>query len=116
MGIVANITGPQGPAGPSGATWYTGTGMPSSLLGVNGDLYLDTATGFLYEKISGTWQVTGQLTTQNGLPTGGTIGQVLLKNSGTNFDVSWGSALQFLDAGAPDSVYGGIDAVDCGSP
>jgi len=50
--------GPQGPTGPAGANgekWYTGSGAPSAGTGVNGDLYLNTSTGDVYEKVSGAW-------------------------------------------------------------
>jgi hypothetical protein len=48
-------TGPQGPQGLPGNTWYTGTGAPTSDLGSNGDLYLDTATTMVYKKTLGAW-------------------------------------------------------------
>lgn len=38
-----------------GAHWYSGYGIPSSSLGVNGDFYLDFNTGNVYEKESGSW-------------------------------------------------------------
>ncbi|AZZ59001.1 collagen-like protein [Riemerella anatipestifer] len=65
----AGATGPQGlqgPAGPVGATgaqgssMLSGTGTPASSLGVNGDSYVDAATGTVYKKTSGTWTSTGQ--------------------------------------------------------
>lgn len=40
-----------------GVTWYTGTGVPSALLGVDGDLYLDTATGNVYQNTASVWAV-----------------------------------------------------------
>ena len=57
-------TGPQGPqgetgavgtAGTNGATWFNGTGVPSSSLGVNSDFYLDIASSDVYNKVSGVW-------------------------------------------------------------
>lgn len=46
-------TGEQGPAGNDGArgsVWYTGTGAPGVLSGEQpGDMYLDTATGDVYQ-------------------------------------------------------------------
>lgn len=48
-------TGPQGPAGIDGERWYTGAGAPSAGTGANGDLYLNTSNGDVYEKISGSW-------------------------------------------------------------
>ncbi|MDY3532926.1 hypothetical protein PG330_03305, partial [Riemerella anatipestifer] len=65
----AGATGPQGlqgPAGPVGATgaqgfsMLSGTGVPASSLGVNGDSYVDAATGTVYKKTSGVWTSTGQ--------------------------------------------------------
>lgn len=63
----AGATGPQGPqgaqgsagatgpAGANGATWYEGSGAPSSGTGNNGDFYLNTTNGDVYEQASGTW-------------------------------------------------------------
>ena len=60
-------TGPQGPAGSNGtdgtdgtngtngtngATWFMGSGEPSASQGNVGDLYLDTASGNVYQKAS----------------------------------------------------------------
>lgn len=69
----AGPTGPTGPAGPQGATgatgatgapgsvWINGTGAPAVGLGVNGDYYLDTATGNTYTKVSGAWTLIGNI-------------------------------------------------------
>jgi hypothetical protein len=35
--------------------WYTGSGAPDDGTGVDGDLYLDTDTGDVYQKAGGTW-------------------------------------------------------------
>ena len=51
-------TGAQGPAGATGYTpnFITGSGVPSSGTGNNGDLYLNSSTGDLYgPKSSGSW-------------------------------------------------------------
>jgi len=52
----------QGPAGPpgsggggSGSIWYEGAGVPSSGLGADGDFYLNTANGDVYQKAAGSW-------------------------------------------------------------
>ncbi len=47
--------GEQGPAGEAGATWYTGSGVPTAATGANDDLYLNTANGDVYKKVSGAW-------------------------------------------------------------
>jgi hypothetical protein len=45
-----------GANGANGATWLSGSGAPSSGIGVNGDFYLDvTAKAFYGPKASGTW-------------------------------------------------------------
>lgn len=35
--------------------WFTGSGVPSNGLGINGDLYLNTANGNIYQKAAGVW-------------------------------------------------------------
>lgn len=49
------ITGATGPTGPAGTTWHSGAGVPSGGLGANGDYYLDTSSGDVYTKTSGSW-------------------------------------------------------------
>lgn len=49
------LSAAAGAVGADGATWTTGTGIPSG--GVDGDLYLDTATDNVYKRTSGTWAV-----------------------------------------------------------
>lgn len=39
----------------AGSKWYSGTGSPPNSLGNNGDFYLDTSTGNVYEKESGSY-------------------------------------------------------------
>lgn len=110
--------GPQGPAGPTGPTgaagevWFTGTGAPGTVSGaVVGDWYLDSATGNYYDltALPSTWTLRGNLKGPAGatgaqgptgatgsqgpagvgVPAGGTAGQVLTKNTGTNYDTVW---------------------------
>jgi hypothetical protein len=52
-GSPAGATGPTGPAGPFNA-WF-GTDPPSNVTGVNGDVYISTDTGSVYQKASGAW-------------------------------------------------------------
>jgi hypothetical protein len=49
--------GPQGPQGPSGAsTFVSGSGAPTSGVGVDGAIYLDVANGRMYgPKAAGAW-------------------------------------------------------------
>lgn len=69
----AGPVGPQGPDGATGATGaagsngapgtklYTGNGAPSSIVGIDGDSYLDRDNGNWYDKASGAWAVSGVL-------------------------------------------------------
>ncbi|HTC64940.1 MAG TPA: hypothetical protein VK709_19015, partial [Candidatus Saccharimonadales bacterium] len=41
--------------GPRGFGWLSGAGVPSPSIGVDGDLYLNTLTGDVYTKTSGSW-------------------------------------------------------------
>jgi hypothetical protein len=65
-------TGPQGTAGTNGApgsVWYQGTTVPSAATGINGDFYLNTTTGDVYQKASGAWGLQGNIKGATG-PTG----------------------------------------------
>src|SRR5690349_17816448 len=62
--------GPRGLTGPTGATGATGATGPAGADGADGAPGADGADGV-------------------GVPTGGTAGQVLTKDSGTDFDTSW---------------------------
>jgi hypothetical protein len=51
--VVPSAPGPQGPAGTS---IKFGSGAPTSAIGENGDIYIDTDTGFFYgPKADGEW-------------------------------------------------------------
>jgi hypothetical protein len=66
------ITGSAGSNGTNGATWLTGTVVPLPAAGVNNDLYLNTANGNYYVKVSGSWVLQGNLTGPTGLLPNGT--------------------------------------------
>ena len=55
--VASTIVGIQGPAGSGapGTKECTGSGVPASGLGSNGDHYLNTSTGDYYEKAAGVW-------------------------------------------------------------
>ena len=59
--------GNVGPKGDQGFSIFSDPGAPSALLGLDGDLYIDSANGDLYEKISGVWIVEGNLTGPQGI-------------------------------------------------
>jgi hypothetical protein len=61
--------GPAGPAGPAGAAgtpgekWWTGAGDPVGVTGsLDGDLYLDTTDGQVWERIAGAWSLRCDIT------------------------------------------------------
>lgn len=66
--IVANFGPATGATGAPGSVWYFGSVVPDNSLGVNGDLYLNTATGDIYgPKSAGIWGVVaGNLTGNDG--------------------------------------------------
>lgn len=53
--------GTDGTNGVNGSTWHSGSGVPSSGLGVDGDYYFRTDTGGIYNKASGAWSLTTTL-------------------------------------------------------
>jgi hypothetical protein len=87
--------GATGSAGADGKTVRNGTGAPSGALGVDGDFYIDTDADAIYgPKTAGAWGSATSLvgpagTAGQGVPIGGTIGQILAKNSGTDYDTEW---------------------------
>lgn len=50
-----NLTLPQGNQGDPGNVLRSGAGIPSNSLGVDGDYYLDTNSGNLYQRVSGSY-------------------------------------------------------------
>lgn len=87
-------TGPQGPQGPQGATGADGAQGAQGATGAQGPTGATGATGS-----QGATGAQGQ-----GVPAGGTRGQVLVKNTATDYDDSWASvgssARPFNPAGA----------------
>lgn len=56
--ITTLVLGETGPQGPRGTSLLNGTGEPSSLIGIEGDFYLDTISFELYgPKTSGSWGI-----------------------------------------------------------
>lgn len=84
--------GITGPPGPAGSTMYSGDVVPTASMGNIGDFYLLTTNGDIYKKQSSTlWLITTNVKGPQGIgvPAGGTLGQVLMKNSATNYDTEW---------------------------
>lgn len=99
--------GASGTDGTDGLSVLNGSGAPSSSLGVDGDFYIDTTAHAIYgPKASGAWGSSTSLigpagadgtdgtngtdgADGEGVPVGGTTGQVLAKTSDTDFDTEW---------------------------
>jgi hypothetical protein len=86
--------------GGGGAAWFDGAGTPSPGLGNNGDYYLNTTNGDVYEKAGGSWSVVGNIkgpagtngtngTNGVGVPVAGTTGQILAKIDATDYNTEW---------------------------
>lgn len=92
ISIIAGPSGPQGPTGADGSKWYVGTGVPLVGLGVDNDMFLDDATGDVYQKQTGTWTLVDNITGPTGPP-------------GTN-----GTAFEYFDNQVIDLTW--VDATD----
>ena len=79
---LGTLAGPQGPAGADGATGPAGPAGPAGADGPAGPAGADGATG-----PAGADGADGQ-----GVPIGGTTGQILAKNSGADYDTQWVSS------------------------
>lgn len=55
MDGIDGTNGTDGVDGADGATWHVGAAVPDDSLGMDRDLYLDSSTGDIYQKASGTW-------------------------------------------------------------
>jgi hypothetical protein len=81
--------GPQGPKGDTGDTGPAGAAGTNGTNGTNGQgVPAGGSTGQVLRKTNGTDYNTSWVTL-NGIPTGGTTGQVLAKTSATNYAVGW---------------------------
>ena len=104
----AGPTGPQGPQGTPGAQGETGPQGPEGpqgpqgLSGNDGNPGADGAPG-----ANGANGADGV-----GVPAGGTTGQILAKNSGTDYDTGWIDAPTGGSGGILASVYAHKNAVD----
>lgn len=55
------VSGATGPAGSPGAVWRVAAGVPSNSLGIDGDLYLNSASGNVYLRATGTYSVVANI-------------------------------------------------------
>jgi len=49
------LSGSRGPDGTPGSIWYQGSGVPSDILGINNDFYVDVSGNNYYNKQADTW-------------------------------------------------------------
>lgn len=88
-------TGPKGDTGTAGSRWHSVTGTPSTSLGVDTDMAVDTATGNWYRKESGTWSLKGNIKGPKGDK--GDTG-----DPGVNWRGAWDVATEYAER---DGVY-----------
>ena len=102
-----------GGGGGGGSVWYTGSGAPSSGLGVNGDFYLNSTNGDVYEKITGTWTLIMNITGPAG--PAGVVGSVWRTGSGVPSNSLGVDGDYYLRTSNGDVYYksGGVYAVVC---
>jgi len=128
----AGLTGPEGPAGPSGpagavgaagkdgSIMYSGTGVPATTVGVNGDYYLDKNNGNLYgpKTVSGwgtPFTIMGAVGANGANGTNGTNGTTTLSGNGTPATTVGVNGDYFLDK-TNYLLYGPKTAAGWGTP
>ena len=110
--LLLGTDGSDGVDGTDGATWYNGSGAPSSGLGVDGDYYLDTSNGDVYFKASGSYSVVTNLTG----PPGSFTPAALTKTDDTNVTLTLGGtpATALLQATSITAGWAGQLAISRG--
>ena len=114
------VDGARGKDGKNGSKWFSRRGTPNYSLGSVGDFYLEEATGKYYEKTTNLkWELRGSLRGPSGptglvgpagqgVPSGGTAGQILAKLNGSDYATEWVDNV----GGVPDEAYNYIDLSD----
>lgn len=87
ISIQAGPQGIQGIQGTQGSQWYVGTGVPLVGLGVNNDMFLDDATGDVYQKQGGAWVLVDNIKGTAG--TNGTNGTTFEHYATAPVSVTW---------------------------
>ena len=75
-----------------GSVWIVGDGVPDPEVGKVGDLYLDAISGDIYgPKASSGWgaEPVANITPSSQIPAGGAVGSLLVKNSATDYDITF---------------------------
>ncbi|MEM6456048.1 MAG: hypothetical protein AAF772_13215 [Acidobacteriota bacterium] len=102
--------GDPGAPGASGSVWFTGSGAPNGAVGNNGDLYLDTDAGDVYQKASGFWLLEANLAGPAGASPFGVDGDDVYLASG-QFGVGTTSPLAALSLVDGSALFTGTDGV-----
>lgn len=111
--------------------WHSGSGAPAGGLGNDNDFYLNTDNGDVYKKSGGSWAL--QVNIQGadgsdgadgadgqGVPVGGSAGEVLAKASGTDYDTEWvapsggggsGDRIEGTGTASTDGLDGAVYAI-----
>lgn len=94
-GVWGSSTALEGEDGAAGAVWRDGTGAPANGLGVNGDYYLDDATGNVYAKAAGSYSIVANIKGAAGSGTGDVVGPgSATDNAITRYDGATGKLVQ----------------------
>jgi hypothetical protein len=110
---VLNITGAAGTNGTNGARGSlidTGSGAPGAIGGqINGDCYINTANGYFYQLVSGTWTYLFTLTGGGSITSLNSLTGALSIAAGANITVTpSGSTITIAGSGASGTAGGDL--------
>jgi len=102
------IAGSNGTNGTNGATMRDGSGVPANTLGVDGDYYLNDATGDIYKRTSGVYAIAANIKGAQGIQGIQGIQGVAGNNgtAGTNGSNGVNGATWRSGSGAPANTFG----------
>ena len=96
-----------GADGADGAIWLSGSGIPASGLGGDGDFYLDTTNWDVYEKEAGSWVLKGNIEGAPGEGSGDVVGPASSVDG--NFPVFSGTSGKVIaDSGQKPADYSAV--------
>lgn len=112
-GVWTITTNIFGSAGSNGSTILNGSGVPAPTLGTNGDYYIDTASNDLYNLISGTWTVIGNIQGATGATGQDGVSLWVNKDDGTNYSNTLTNAEEILTGYSLDPAnYNDYDMIE----
>lgn len=98
----------NGTAGTAGSAWRDGNVAPANSLGIDGDYYLNTATGDIYLRLSGAYSIVANIMGATG--TNGAIGPTgatgAAGTNGTNGAVGAAGSVWHTGSGVPSNSVG----------